>query len=90
MNSYNTNGGIHINNKAQVVDPVGTPIAGLYATGIATAGWDSQVYGMGSNQLVAIFCSCAAARHIVENVLGGSFADDWMGDIKALDTVKKA
>ena len=45
---------------------------------------------MGSNQPVAIFCSCAAARHIVENVLGGSFADDWMGDIKALDTVKKA
>ena len=81
VNAYNTNGGIHINTDAQVVDPNGLPISGLYASGIATAGWDSQVYGGGTNQPVALWCSCAAARHIVENVLGGSFAEDWMGDV---------
>ena len=81
VNAYNTNGGIHINTDAQVVDPNGLPISGLYASGIATAGWDSQVYGGGTNQPVALGCSCAAARHIVENVLGGSFAEDWMGDV---------
>lgn len=81
VNAYNTNGGIHINTNAQVVDPNGLPISGLYASGIATAGWDSQVYGGGTNQPVALWCSCAAARHIVEDVLGGSFAEDWMGDV---------
>lgn len=81
VNAYNTNGGIHINTDAQVVDPDGTPISGLYASGIATAGWDSQVYGGGTNQPVALWCSCVAARHIVENVLGGSFADDWKGNV---------
>ena len=81
MNAYNTNGGIHINTNAQVVDPNGKSIAGLYASGIATAGWDSQVYGGGTNQPVALWCSCVAAKHIVENVLGGTVADDWMGDI---------
>ena len=72
---------VAINTDAQVVDPNGLPISGLYASGIATAGWDSQVYGGGTNQPVALWCSCAAARHIVENVLGGSFAEDWMGDV---------
>lgn len=81
VNAYNTNGGIHINTNAQVVDPNGKPIQGLYASGIATAGWDSQVYGGGTNQPVALWCSCVAARHIVENDLGGTFADDWMGDV---------
>lgn len=81
VNAYNTNGGIHINTNAQVVDPNGKPIAGLYASGIATAGWDSQVYGGGTNQPVALWCSCMAARHIVESILGGTFADDWMGDV---------
>ena len=80
VNAYNTNGGIHINTNAQVVDSDGKPIAGLYASGIATAGWDSQVYGGGTNQPVALWCSCVAARHIVENILGGTVADDWMGD----------
>lgn len=81
VNAYNTNGGIHINIDAQVVDPNGKAIAGLYASGIATAGWDSQVYGGGTNQPVALWCSCVAARHIVENRLGKAFAEDWMGDV---------
>ena len=85
VNAYNTNGGIHINTKAQVVDPDGTPIAGLYASGIATAGWDSQVYGGGTNQPVALFCSCMAALDIVRNVLGGTVDDDWMGDVTMTD-----
>lgn len=81
VNAYNTNGGIHINTDAQVVDPNGKAINGLYASGIATAGWDSQVYGGGTNQPVALWCSCVAARHIVENRLGKTFAEDWMGDV---------
>lgn len=81
VNAYNTNGGIHINTNSQVVDPDGSSIAGLYASGIATAGWDSQVYGGGTNQPVALFCSCMAALHIVEHVLGGSVAKDWMGSV---------
>lgn len=81
VNAYNTNGGIHINKYAQVIDPNGKPISGLYASGIATHGWDSQVYGGGTNQPVALWCSCAAARHLVVNQLGGSVAADWMGDV---------
>lgn len=81
VNAYNTNGGIHINTAAQVVDPSGKAILGLYASGIATAGWDSQVYGGGTNQPVALWCSCAAARHIVESRLGKTVAEDWMGDV---------
>lgn len=81
VNAYNTNGGIHINTAAQVVDPNGKAISGLYASGIATAGWDSQVYGGGTNQPVALWCSCAAARHIVESRLGKTVAEDWMGDV---------
>lgn len=81
VNAYNTNGGIHINTDSQVVDPEGRAINGLYASGIATAGWDSQVYGGGTNQPVALWCSCVAARHIVENRLGKTFAEDWMGDV---------
>lgn len=81
VNAYNTNGGIHINTAAQVVDPSGKAISGLYASGIATAGWDSQVYGGGTNQPVALWCSCAAARHIVESRLGKTVAEDWMGDV---------
>lgn len=81
VNAYNTNGGIHINTDAQVVDPNGKAITGLYASGIATAGWDSQVYGGGTNQPVALWCSCAAARHIVESRLNKTVAEDWMGDI---------
>ena len=85
VNAYNTNGGIHINTHAQVIDPDGKPITGLYASGIATAGWDSQVYGGGTNQPVALWCSCMAALHIVENCLGGTVSDDWMGDVPMTD-----
>lgn len=81
VNAYNTNGGIRINTNAQVVDPNGKAISGLYASGIATAGWDSQVYGGGTNQPVALWCSCVAALHIVENSLGKTVAKDWMGDV---------
>lgn len=81
VNAYNTNGGIRINTDAQVVDVDGKAISGLYASGIATAGWDSQVYGGGTNQPVALWCSCVAALHIAENHLGKTVAADWMGDI---------
>ncbi|BAK45644.1 FAD-binding protein [Eggerthella sp. YY7918] len=84
VNEYNTTGGIHINTHAQVVDPDGKAISGLYASGIATAGWDSQVYGGGTCQPVALWCSCVAALHIVENILGGSVASDWMGDVPTI------
>lgn len=82
VNEYNTTGGIHINNKAQVIDPDGKPIAGLYASGIATAGWDSQVYGGGTCQPVALWCSCVAALHIAENHLGTTVDPQWMGDMR--------
>jgi fumarate reductase flavoprotein subunit len=83
VNEYNTTGGIHINTKAQVIDPNGRNIVGLYASGIATAGWDSQVYGGGTCQPVALWCSCVAALDIVENILGGKVDVKWMGDISA-------
>ncbi len=85
VNAYNTNGGIRINRSAQVTDAKGKPISGLYASGIATAGWDSQTYGGGTNQPVAIWCSCAAARHLVENCLGGTVDPNWMGDVHVTD-----
>jgi fumarate reductase flavoprotein subunit len=85
VNAYNTNGGIRINRYAQVTDPKGKPIEGLYASGIATAGWDSQTYGGGTNQPVALWCSCAAARHLVENRLGGTLDQNWMGSEHVVD-----
>jgi len=85
VNEYNTTGGIHINTNAQVIDPDGKAITGLYASGIATAGWDSQVYGGGTCQPVALWCSCMAAKHIVENCLGGTVDPAWMGDVPMSD-----
>jgi fumarate reductase flavoprotein subunit len=85
VNTYNTNGGIRINRCAQVTDPKGKPINGLYASGIATAGWDSQVYGGGTNQPVALWCSCAAAKHLVVERLGGTVDPRWMGDVHVTD-----
>jgi fumarate reductase flavoprotein subunit len=85
VNAYNTNGGIRINRYAQVTDPKGKPIVGLYASGIATAGWDSQTYGGGTNQPVALWCSCAAARHLVTNCLDGQVDPKWMGDVHVTD-----
>jgi fumarate reductase flavoprotein subunit len=85
VNEYNTTGGIHINTSAQVIDPDGKTVKGLYASGIATAGWDSQVYGGGTCQPVALWCSCVAAKHLVENCLGGSVDSQWMGDVSMMD-----
>lgn len=76
----NTCSGIRINDNAQVVDPRYTPIQGLFAAGINTSGWDGEVYGGGTCQPVAMFCGSKAARYIVENILGGTVADDWYGD----------
>jgi hypothetical protein len=30
----------------------------------------------------------AAGRHIIENKLGGSIADDWMGDVPIEDLIE--
>ncbi len=76
----NTCSGIRINANAQVVDPRYVPIEGLFAAGINTSGWDGEVYGGGTCQPVASFCGSKAARYIVENILGGTVADDWYGD----------
>ena len=76
----NTCSGIRINENAQVVDPRYVPIQGLFAAGINTSGWDGEVYGGGTCQPVAMFCGSKAARYIVENILGGTVAEDWYGD----------
>ncbi len=76
----NTCGGIRINRNAQVVDPRYNPIEGLYASGICTSGWDGEIYGGGTCQPVCMWASSKAARCIVEDVLGGTVADDWYGD----------
>jgi fumarate reductase flavoprotein subunit len=76
----NTCSGIRINADAQVVDPRYTPIQGLFAAGVNTSGWDGEVYGGGTCQPVAAYCGSRAARYIVENILGGTVADDWYGD----------
>ena len=57
----NTNGGIRINTKAQVVDPRYKPIMGLYAAGIVTSGWEGEVYMGGTCQPVALWCGRKAA-----------------------------
>jgi fumarate reductase flavoprotein subunit len=85
VNTYNTNGGIRINRYAQVIDALGKPIKNLYASGIATAGWDSQVYGGGTNQPVALWCSCAATKHLVVNCLSGTVDPQWMGTERVAD-----
>ncbi|MBR1814686.1 MAG: FAD-binding protein [Lachnospiraceae bacterium] len=76
----NTCSGIRINTNAQVVDPRYNVINGLFAAGINTSGWDGEVYGGGTCQPVAMFCGSKAARYIVENILGGTVAEDWYGD----------
>lgn len=65
----NTSGGIRINTNAQVVDDRYKPIAGLYAAGVCTSGWDGEVYGNGTCQANALFCGRTAAKHIVKNLL---------------------
>ena len=81
----NTCGGIRIDRNAQVCDPRGVPVSGLYAAGVCTSGWDGEVYGGGTCQTVGMWAGSKAARHIVESVLGGTVADDWMGDVSVQD-----
>jgi fumarate reductase flavoprotein subunit len=82
---FNTSGGINVNRDAQVVDPRGLPISGLYAAGIAISGFDNEVYGGGTCQPVAAWSGSKAARYIVTNVLGGTVAADWMGAVRYQD-----
>jgi fumarate reductase flavoprotein subunit len=39
-----TIGGIKINERMEVLDRHGNPIPGLYAVGVITSGWESQIY----------------------------------------------
>ena len=74
-----TNGGIRVNKYCQVCDPAFTPIAGLYAGGIAMAGLNVEYYSTGTSQAAALWSGSVAARHVVANVLGGTVAEDWYG-----------
>jgi fumarate reductase flavoprotein subunit len=65
----NTCGGVRINTNAQVVDPRYRAIAGLYAAGILTSGWQGETYGGGTCQPVALWGGRRAAKHIVANLL---------------------
>lgn len=65
----NTSGGIRINTNAQVTDARGKVIAGLYAGGVCTSGWDGEVYGNGTCQANALYCGRTAAKHIAANLL---------------------
>ena len=77
----NTSGGIRIDREARVCDAHSVPIQGLYAAGVCTSGWDGEVYGGGTCQTVGMWAGSRAARHAVVNLLGGTVADNWMGDI---------
>ena len=79
----NTCGGIRINRDAQVTDDRGKVVKGLYAAGVCTSGWDGEVYGGGTCQTVGMWAGSRAARHAVVNVLGGTVADNWMGDVRS-------
>ena len=86
----NTCGGIRINRDAQVTDARGKVIAGLYAAGVCTSGWDGEVYGGGTCQSVGMWAGSRAARHAVVNLLGGTVAPDWMGTESSLDSTPVA
>ena len=80
----NTCGGIRINRDAQVTDDRGKVVKGLYAAGVCTSGWDGEVYGGGSSrQTVGMWAGSRAARHAVVNLLGGTVAANWMGDVRS-------
>lgn len=81
----NTCGGIRIDHNAQVCDTHSKPVEGLFAAGVCTSGWDGEVYGGGTCQTVGMWAGSKAARHIVENILGGTVADNWMGDVSLQD-----
>lgn len=63
-----TTGGIRINTTAQVIDARGKIIKGLYAAGVCTSGWDSDVYNEGTGQPNSLYCGRTAAKHIVKNL----------------------
>lgn len=65
----NTCGGIRIDTEARVVDPRYRPIAGLYAAGVCTSGWDGEVYGGGTCQPAALWAGRKAAKHAVAHLL---------------------
>lgn len=77
----NTNGGIRINTNAQVVDARYNPVAGLYAAGVCTSGWDGEVYGGGTCQTVGMWAGSKAARHALTTIFGKTVADDWYGEL---------
>lgn len=74
-----TNGGIRIDENCQVCDCSFTPIAGLFAGGIAVSGFNVEVYSTGTSQAVALWSGSKTARYVVENVLGGAVAANWFG-----------
>ncbi len=76
----NTNNGIRINKYCQVCDPAYVPVTGLYAGGISVSGFNDEIYHTGLCQGVAVYTGSQSARHLVENCLGGTVADDWYGD----------
>lgn len=77
---FNTNNGIRINRNAQVVDAAFKPVEGLYAAGIAASGFNTEIYYVGTCQSSSVWCGSKAARHLIENCLGGTVADNWYGD----------
>lgn len=76
----NTNNGIRVNRFCQVCDPYYKPVSGLYAGGISISGFNDEIYHTGLCQAVAVFSGSQSARHLVENCLGGTVADNWYGD----------
>ena len=86
-NIHHTDGGIRINTEAQVIDPRGKAIDGLYAAGICT-NWDTELSYGGTAQGVALWAGLRSARHIVTEKLGGTVDPQWMGDVHATDLYK--
>lgn len=62
----NTDGGPRRNENAQIVDPYGDPIPGLYGTGEFGSIW-SHLYQGGGNIAECVVFSRIAARHILES-----------------------
>lgn len=75
-----TNGGIRVDQFCRVVDPHFVPISGLYAGGISFSGLNGEIYSPGTSQAAALWSGSKVARHVVEEVLGGTVAADWFGD----------
>lgn len=75
-----TNNGIRIDSDGRVCDPFFTPVKNLFAGGICVSGFNGEVYTMGTAQAVGLWGGSHVARYVVENVLGGTVADDWYGD----------